>query len=41
MPVEQVQNPWDKPAPYARKRGPKGKHAKDTKIDPKPQPRVQ
>jgi hypothetical protein len=29
MPVEQVQKPRDKPAPYAHKPGPKGKHAKD------------
>jgi hypothetical protein len=29
MPVEQVQNPLNKPAPYACKPGPKGKHAKD------------
>ena len=36
MPVEQVQKPQDKPAPYAHKPGPKGKHAKDR---PKPQPK--
>ena len=29
MPVERVRKPRDKPAPYARKPGPKGKHAKD------------
>jgi hypothetical protein len=29
MPVERVWKPRDKPAPYARKPGPKGKHAKD------------
>lgn len=29
MPVEWVRKPRDKPAPYARKPGPKGKHAKD------------
>jgi len=28
MPVEQVRKPQDKPAPYACKPGPKGKHAK-------------
>jgi hypothetical protein len=29
MPVERVRKPRDKPAPYARKPGPKGNHAKD------------
>jgi hypothetical protein len=29
MPVERVRKPRDKPAPYAHKPGPKGKHAKD------------
>ncbi len=27
MPIEQVRKPRDKPAPYAHKPGPKGKHA--------------
>ena len=29
MPVKPVRQPRDKPAPYARKPGPKGKHTKD------------
>ena len=29
MPVEQVRKPQNKPAPYACKPGPKGKHAKN------------
>jgi hypothetical protein len=29
MPIKPVRKPRDKPAPYARKPGPKGKHAKD------------
>ena len=29
MPVEHARKPRDKPAPYARKPSPKGKHAKD------------
>ena len=29
MPIEWVWKPQDKPAPYAHKPGPKGKHAKD------------
>ena len=29
MPVNPVRKPRDRPAPYARKPGPKGKHAKD------------
>jgi hypothetical protein len=29
MPVERIRKPQNKPAPYARKPGPKGKHAKD------------
>lgn len=29
MPAERIRKPWDKPAPYSRKPGPKGKQARN------------